>query len=387
MRTLVMTILGDYWDSLIYKGKLYLFCLDGSILTLNWDKLIAGMHLEERLKLPLTCAFQRGSYLYGDRWSLFFEDPEVKALLQGKFDLLAAMPLTIEPKALGEFVAGQQANPFPFPHTDAVIHYERMYVGAQSGIFKAGCSGKTKLPVATRRRQLWDGPASGLSAKFQTLAIAAGEHGLYELGLFSDQDPSQIGDMHADTCSWAFYSIFGSSNDGDGWLAEYSQRYDYSRNVTREFKDVISSRKIFGERGYSWATEDKLCLVKGHTLTVVKYNPFATKEAADFQKFAVVESEVEENDIVSATVGTFGTIVELHDRLVVLQSDGNVYSIDEEPINWRVFPLSREYRNQLHVVLPGRLLIHSFNHDYFLDQTQKIYGVFCRPRLTAEDDW
>ncbi len=49
--------------------------------------------------------------------------------------------------------------------------------------------------------------------------------------------------------------------------------------------------------------------------------------------------------------------------------------LEGEPVNWCVFPKSTYYTNQLHVVYEDHLCIHSFNHDYFVNQDTKSVGI------------
>ena len=59
----------------------------------------------------------------------------------------------------------------------------------------------------------------------------------------------------------------------------------------------------------------------------------------------------------------FGAILELDSALVVVRSDDKVDTFPGKPFNWRVFPRSRHFTNQLHIVYDDRLEILSFNHD------------------------
>ena len=51
-----VTIQGDFWDSQIYRGALYLFERAGSILTLDWDRLVDDIAGDPALRLAATCA-------------------------------------------------------------------------------------------------------------------------------------------------------------------------------------------------------------------------------------------------------------------------------------------------------------------------------------------
>src|SRR5436309_920018 len=102
MSPVKLIIQGEYWDSYLYRGRLHLFGLDSSLLTVDWNQLVDGLGVPEELKLAAECAFRRSDYFYSDRdqWSLLFRDRDVKALIEGKFKGLAALKLVVEPTTL-----------------------------------------------------------------------------------------------------------------------------------------------------------------------------------------------------------------------------------------------------------------------------------------------
>ena len=71
----------------------------------------------------------------------------------------------------------------------------------------------------------------------------------------------------------------------------------------------------------------------------------------------------------------FGNIVELEDKIFIIQSDGKTITIPGPITRWRVYPRSLNYENHLHVILDDRIEIYSFNHDYFLNQKDKEIGI------------
>jgi hypothetical protein len=67
--------------------------------------------------------------------------------------------------------------------------------------------------------------------------------------------------------------------------------------------------------------------------------------------------------------------VEFNSGVVVIPSAGPSIFIRGEPVNWRVFPKSRHYENQLHVIYDDCLEILPFNQDYLVDQQRKVSGI------------
>ena len=398
MSPLKLTIPGRYWDTQIYRGRLYLFDREGSILTLDWDKLIENLPADNSLKLALVCAFKRSDYLYRVAATGIFHDREFKAILNSRFSTLAETPLVIEEKQRKEASLGQQENLFPFPHADSTIYSRRLYVSSQSGVFSASCNGQTKYPVSTRVQKLWDGSVLALEASHGSLALAAGEEGLWEYDLstvgeggsqdsllsspFSRRSDSEtplrsLAEQHCSECQWAFYSIYGSSLNGPGVLAVRHRTREES-DTPGQFERLISEKEIFPDSEnpvgvYSWAAQDKICQAANGSIRVAKYQPW--DQEAPIKRLGSLSLERHGEAIVSAKVALFGTVVELDSGLVVISSNGETFSIDSEPVSWRVFPRSRHYENHLHIIYDDRLEVLSFNHDYLLDQREKVSGI------------
>jgi hypothetical protein len=397
VQPLTLTIPGEYWDSQIYSGRLYLFGRSGDIRTVDWDRLIGEWRIEEELRLPMACAFRRSDYLYGDQWSLLFSDEEVRTLITRKFESLSARNLEVSKEELLRLSIRHQKNPFPFPHADSIIYNKDMFVASQSGVYRATCRKSNVNPVSSRVEKKWDAPTLGVDASYWTLALAAGDEGLFEMPVVEEngyhsgsrEAPHRVADENCADCNWAFYSIYGSSHAGAGFLADYEKQpiandRQWSRRV---LQGVISAEKIFGNgRGYSWGAQDKLCLVTGSTIHVMSYRPWEKSTPDRLQGLGAIDVAVNgdpqtvqlapwKGDVISGAVALFGMVIECDNAIVVIPSEGAAITLPGEPINWRAFPKSVQYENQLHVIYEDRLEILSFNHDYFVNQDLKLSGI------------
>lgn len=406
MQPLRLILPGRYWDSQIYEGRLYLFGRSGDVLTLDWDALIDSFKVGRPLHLALKCAFQRSDYLYGMSAAGLMKDPEIRSLVIRKFRRLGNA-LEVPATRLLRHSLGRQDNPLPFPHTDSEIYARKMYVASKSGVMRVSCNKKTKYPVSTRAEKLWDGPVLGIAASYSALAMAAGNDGLFEKSLMTfrsdadDHQPKQISQAHCTDCGWAFYSIFGSSSLGTGFLAAYERektpgspfdgayldRHVYggwrasraSRVSSRRFDRVIDESAIFESdpkrhARYSWASQDKICrAVNGH-IEVARYTPWKDPSQR-IERIGALDLRDCSDTIVSAAVALFGIVVELDSSLVIIPSTGRSLTVPGEPVNWRVFPRSKFYENHLHVVYNDHLEVFSFNHDYLVDQDEKVAGI------------
>lgn len=392
MPALKLTIPGRYWDSQLHRGRLYLFDREGTIQTLDWDKLIERLPVKDAFRLALDWAFRRSDFLYRLAATGIFRDEEIRTILNRRFSILSDMDLVVEEEQFSDVSIGQQDNTFPFPHADSVIHYPRLYVSSQSGIFAATCNRRTKSPVSTHVDQLWDGPVLTVGAWYRSLALAAGEEGLWEYALGENypsatkfkENPHRLSKEHCSDCQWAFYSIYGSSLNGPGILASYVNERDGTDREGRQsprhrkFDRLVSEQEIFSgfadsATHYSWAAQDKICQAANGTMRVAKYQPWNREMPVQPHGFLPLENNGEA--VVSAKVALFGTVVEFDSGLIVLTSHGYSHRFAGEPVSWRVFPHSRHYENHLHVIYDDRLEVHSFNHDHLVDQRKKISGT------------
>jgi hypothetical protein len=398
MQPLRLTIPGEYWDSQIYSGRLYLFERTGDIRTLDWDRLMQGWHIDSTLRLAFECAFWRSDYLYGDRWSLLFSDEEIKTLIVKKFSDLAEKQLELSRIDLEKYSIRTQKNPFPFPHSDATIYRKNIFVVSPSGVYRATCSKGNVNPISSRPDKKWDAPVLAVDASYLTLALAAGNEGLFGLRLSEDNYESsaeangrlkRIGKRNCTDCNWTFYSIYGSSHVGPGFLAAY-RRVQHKRDPfvsERVFEGLISGGSIFRNGGgYSWGNQDKLCQVLGSTVRIINYQPWkeekterltdlGTIDLAESGDIRTIELSPWKGEVVSGAAALFGTIIECENAVVVVPSEGPAMTFPGEVVNWRVFSRSIQYENQLHLIYDDRLEIFSFNHDYFVDQNQKRSGI------------
>lgn len=392
MSPLRLIIPGRYWDSQIYRGRLHLFRMDGDILTLDWDRLIDRLRVRDDLKLAARSAFQRSDFLYGVAATGIFRDAEIREIISHRFHDLSQVPLELSRQEIDRTAVGRQDNLFPFPHADSDIYNRRLYVSSRAGVFAAICGGSTKYPVSTRIARLSEMPVSAVRASYRSLALAAGEEGLWQYDLDDFRDGSRtecVASQHCSECQWAFHSIYGSSSTGAGILASYLKRRERAEWTEREewrrtLDRVIPDSEIFADfenpdGEYSWAAQDKICQAANGSIRVAKYEPW--NEKSPLRRLGVLPLARNGDAIVSARVALFGTVVELDSGLMVICSDETMLDVCDEPVSWRVFPRSRHYENHLHVIHDDRLEVLSFNHDYLIDQQAKVSGISLGKRI------
>ncbi|MBS1963099.1 MAG: hypothetical protein JST04_12865 [Bdellovibrionales bacterium] len=390
MQPIKLTIPGQFWDSQIYSGKLFLFGVNGDVRTLKWDELVEDWAVADDLRLALKCAFSQSALLYSDYSKSFVDDNEIKSVIRGKFDRLSELNLELSSRQIEHHSKRRQDSPFPFPHSDSCIYGRKMFVATKKGIYEAGCDGKTTYPISTKVTRGWDAPVLTISASYKCLALAAGSEGLFEVklgdnfGFNGKADPERLTSGNFTGCNWLYFSIYGSSHTTGGKLIDYrkgeenednGKRRFFSRDesIERVISGVRTERSIFHDQGYSWGNQDKIFLANDRRIKIKKYSPWDKENR--LSDLATLDLASWKGAIVSAATAHFGSVIECENALVVLPTEGSAITIPGEPVNWRVFPRSKHYENHLHVLYQDRLEIFSFNHDYFLDQDAKLLGI------------
>jgi len=384
MQPLKIIIPGSFWDSYLYTGNLYLFLRDGSIQTIDWQALIKELIDDPYYNLVMEWAFLDSNYLYGELLKSIFEDNEVKDLLIEKFRRASTKEFVVENGFLSAHGNKLQENKFPFPHADATFHYNNIFIGSRSGVHYASCSGSTKYGISTRIHKTTDIPTHALAASYKNLAIAAGEDGLFQIPVnINDYNRKKtikefrLSNNIIDDCQWTFYSIYGSSHLNNGVMASFVKDYDEHQKgiYERKFSRLIFDEEIFEHSGYSWGTQDKLYQSAPGRVRVVKYTPWQKDSESNFTNLGEIELASWKGGVISGDTALFGTVIECEEAIVVVLSNDKIFTFPGEPVNWRVFPRSKNYENQLHIVYEDRIEILSFNHDYFVDQYNKKAGT------------
>lgn len=382
MQFIKLIIPGEYWDSQLYSGYLYLFGDSGDLVAVDWDALISNTFSEySGLEMAAHTAFIESNLFYEKGVQLLLHDKSIREILLTRFKSLSEMEVEIDLEKVNTQLLTQQDNPLPFPHVDSEIYYRKLYVSLKAGAFYLDCNGKN---IKNESKQIWDTPTFDITASksYTTIAFAAGSEGLFQqqIGTRNNKDeqkkPALISRNHCTSCKWADFNIYATSHTSSAFFASFKKRKSKEdrRKDIRQFDKVISADEIFEGRGFSWGVQDKLYIYRNNAIDAIKY--VSNKDGSPvFKSIGRLPLNQEKGDVVSAEVAPFGTVIECENAIVVVQSNDEVVTIPGEPVNWRVFSKSSHYTNQLHVIYEDRLEVFSFYNDYFVDQDKKVSGI------------
>jgi hypothetical protein len=388
MQPLKIVIPGNFWDVQIYRDRLHLWDMEGNLSTYNWEESLEVLFAQNQEKrLPILCAFSQGDYLYGEKFKLIFEDLDFKELLQNKFSSLQqSLEINLQ-------LRGLQSTPFRELHTDSEIYDNKLYAITDAGLWSTGAhKNGTGNPVSSRPKKIWDCNLQSIRAHSNRLALSGGSDGLFEHRISGDDiyqsdfakidsKITQLSSRHSLYSTWAFSSIFNTSDVdasflvGNYWTNDIQGRRLNNGNIyelSEIFEDITPE-------GFSWAENEKIYYAQNGQIKIVRFNQQNTSPNSDASPFNPVSIENIEmlaaENIIMADTAKFGAIIEDFNGLTILRSDGETYRIDGNISRWRIYPRSKRYENHLHIILDDRIEIYSFNHDYFVEQRTKKFGI------------
>jgi hypothetical protein len=399
MQPVKISLQGDYFDCQIYRGRLYLWTFNGALKVYNWNDIVNSFVKKETDRIAMTFCFMDGNYLYKSSLIELFKDADFRNLLLSKFKAVISGDYFISEKDLAKFQFGEQETPTGIIPTDTEIYSNKLYFINDKGLFSGSAhrSRSDKYPVSSKPTKLWDCSLLSIKAnKYPQLALSGGDEGLFELNM-SRSIPTNLKKVekahpifhvsphHSSFSNYSLLSIYNTSLVQNSFLAMFKWNIFKDKSEedfpSRDYEGSINDKEIFAEKSnkhfISWGIEDKIYKTTNSGFEIIKFNNYANpdKNEKKFTRLKRVNLHPWKGKVINGGTAYFGNIVECENALVVLQSDGNSKTIEGPITRWRVYPRSMNYENHLHVILEDRIEIHSFNHDYFLNQEEKQIGI------------
>jgi len=395
MRSVKLTIAGEYWDSQIYASELILFGFDGSMHYIDWRAAIDYLASKNAdIQTALRVSFTDSDLFYSPNVLKVLSDPLIKSTIVSQLDGLANRYFEESSNTWSNFwKTGDSALGFLPNDTD--VYYNKIFAGADDGLYSAS-RGVASKSSKIKRQKHHDARYFQLKAshRFTSIAAAVGVDGLLEFPLVDGGKlvaPEKVlATKDCNACDWAFQNVMGWTGE-NSFVVNFRKERDQRTNRTkRVFDRVIDGETIFkdsrissqGKGAFEWGSKDKMYRVSDGALEVFDFEPYTLKavnqrmevKGESFSQKGKLALNINSSQILATGTAAFGTVIELTDRVLVIRSDGVVESFPGEAMHWRVFPRSENYGNQLHIVYEDRLLIVSYVHDYFVNQKTKMTG-------------
>ena len=355
-RYISIKIEGDFIDSFIYSGILFLVGANSQISIYNWEGLLdATLHNQRHvLNFLKDCRKGLNSVKEYEYQEIYIEEQQLEDQKYGE-------PLPLKAWS-----------------TDINVYSDYLYIADENGVDAIKLDFDSKRLEQETRFQLWDKYAYKISPNDnKRIAIAAGVNGV--ITAFPRRDRVIIGSEDIKTiaiksydCEWIGNNLIINSKDGSfmSVFEELPQRPEGS-NTSKDFwtrlekskKQPPNTLKIEDNNRnsiiYSWMAGRKIfsILRNGHVILkdIDLLNDANSYETINFK------IEICPSGILSVRSGMFGAVIENGDNLLSLTQNGvDLIPISHRPVSWRVFPRSKSYLNHLHIVENEYLVIRAY---------------------------
>lgn len=394
MQPIELKIQGNFYDSQIYRGKLYLWHFDGRLSVYDWNQLIYNIDVPDYLAFVKELCLLDGSYLYKTYlYDRLLNDKEIKNIVEDKIRRLSGLQFIINEEELAKYVIKEYDVPLGEMPLDVHIYNKKLYYTLDNGQYVSQLKGNNEpLSALKRPNKIFDGRVVHMAVNNGRMAMSMLSDGLYERNVadyFEEREPRQISNRHSSFAYYNYSNIFNTSLQGESFLIYNSplmddEEIDYGRQFARQRINRVSAI-LYDENGITqkgnhgnigWGFNNRIYYSNGKQITAVQYSGYNRDSIFKILKDNVSIEQAPDEKIVNAAVAYFGNIVEYMSKLVVLQSDGNVLEISEPITRWRVFPRSINYENHLHVILDDCLCVYGFIHDYTSNERNKTMGAY-----------
>lgn len=398
-----ITIKGNYYDTFIYKGYLFLITLDKDFISLDWNKLVIGK-MPYKNHLGYHCAFMNSNYLYEKHFQKMFGDEKIKEVIKTRFEEIENI---INIENIAELKTKKDSSVDYLPN-DIDVHDNYIYFGNSYGLHRAKLNFFTSREKKLKSSLSWGGTlfdktgviSLDITQKYGNINLSTLDNGLYEFSLYRfkrqyEECFSMLSNSHSSFSTSNGISVLNGSNYEQSKFVERIWEEYKNNNGEKDVRPVIakehSLEELFGDSGYFISAEDKIYLLNTRGIHVIRYgNRNKINECFIANKSNKIIEIIDTNhicvsDIICASVEFFGIVIEYRNKIQVLLSTGRIFEkkFDEQNkfVNWRTFPRSIDYTNQLHLIFEDRIEIHSFNDDYFVNQEEKTLGSMAYKKI------
>lgn len=375
-----INIEGDFIDSFIYSGTLFLVHADSKVTTHSWEPLLASALDNDRQNYRAVLAYE---FLKDCRRNSQLVDRESMTIYIGKKEL--------EDKCVSTLLL----DGWP---TDINVYANRFYIASENGVEEVPFEWESRRLKSTGRFHIWRKYAYKVSANdAHRLAIAAGPNGIItaspHIGYINEkEDVVTLLEIDSHDCEWVGRNLVANSLNG-AFLATFPDLPDkpkghdlggYWKLLNKIKKELPETRRVehIGTSSvvYAWVAGGKLfSLLSNGQLSVQQMSGDAEPaEAGNIGNDMDIEIGMgnwfsNTKHVLAARSGLFGTVIEIGDDLCVVTESGTE-SVSTRPVSWRVFPRAKSYLNHLHIIEKDHLSIRAYFTSEMPNQSDR-FGI------------
>ena len=327
MRNLSIKILGEFSDSFIYSGVLFLVDFEGRITIINWEKLIEHRLLSEPDDVKR---------IYSD---IFLGNPTCR-------QILASCKGELEIEDFNKFIISKiDLSAWP---TDINIFSNKLFFSSEYGLKYISFNSDKRFSKEannTKEYTLFDDcKIFGFDMdNYRTILCGGTEGGIYSF--LSDKTLQVLGDDKSNDwidCNWY-------ENDENTCLSLSSK----SEYILQKFKEVDLIKERLNKLSEKIGKKDSFRFKENHLLKIKELRKkVETCVKNDFiEHYKNIDDRIC-NEYIKTRRTTLGVFKEIENKIVIEDHCGNTSDLlaNDEIVNWRVFPKARTHLNQLHLI-------------------------------------
>jgi hypothetical protein len=355
---------GEYLDSYVYSGALFLMDFNGDLSSYNWKSLIET-YLSPSAATDIDAAY----------FSNLLIDCRTSAAV-GVQEGPVFLELFIDQVTLKKHETARIA--FDDWPADISIYTNRLYIASQRGVYQHGFV-RLSTGVVTQFEKsipLWQEAAlRAAPGDMNRVAVAAGRSGLLTVSPFAKGGPTQISEAACSDCDWQGVTLVATT-DGGAIEAEFDEMPKrVSGENTDAYWKVVNLLKQKGPKSvekisvadgkalFSWIGGDRVFAIDENFQLYARRRTDSSQinQRSTFEKIdeGIQLSATRNSPHFSARTTTFGTLIELGETLNLLTEQG-LSPIAENVGRWRTFPRSKSYANQVHIAAEDCVTVQAF---------------------------
>jgi len=364
-----LSIEGDFVDSFIYSGTLFIVHANSQLSTYSWGRILK--YAIDQIP-NTTLRRQINSFMFDCRNFPF------------DFNNNDPISIAIDSETLEEMEFSTiYLDGWP---SDINVYGNYLYICSEDGVDEYDFDRKTNTITANPPFKIWDQYAFMIAPNdSHRLAIAAGEIGVItafpkKRSIDYSKDLSILIEQPSSDCEWIGNNLVSNTSEG-AYLSVFPSLPKTPQNPDQEYWNLLNQAKRSEPKThplenenhinlkYAWMAGEKLLGInrQGKIYTHIE----TSSPDSQIQHKERYISRLTQERFLAARAGSFGTVIEYENELILYNESGEQL-VAKRPVNWRVFPRSKNYINHLHVVENDLLKIYAFdvnqsNHhvDYY----------------------
>jgi len=375
-----LIIHGNYIDSFIYSGTLFLVTTDSRICTYKYEEIINSV-IHDQLD---------DNNNKSELFKFIKDCREELSLNQDKPIQLEVNTNKLVPLRRSEI----QLKGWP---TDISVFRNKLYIAGEEGVDRYDFKWLTGEIDHQEPIKIWNHYSFKISPNsYSRIAIASGNQGVVAVfpttknSINMQNDVLHLTDKPSNDCEWIEDNL-SFNTFSDSFLSRFESIPKKTENISEIEEDINENQdsveknqeKLYWESvnkikrqqpeitplpskflaQYLWISWKKIFIITKNGQILVDSLDYQNKVSQQldhmFEENNIDQAEIvvdSSERILSARSGSFGTVIETSASLFLYNEKGKK-ELSQDPVSWRVFPRAKNYVNHLHIIEEDELHI------------------------------